>query len=59
LYVKDDKYYITINVRDCDSLLYEIEFDNLFNFLTINKAIWYYDNYIKEIITNISNNFIV
>ena len=59
LYVKDDKYYITINVRDCVSLLYEIEFDNLFNFITTNKAIGYYDNYIKEIITNFSNNFIV
>jgi hypothetical protein len=29
LYVKDDKYYITINVRDCVSLLYEIQFNDV------------------------------
>ncbi len=50
LYVKDNKYYITINVRDCVTLLYEISFANLFDFIKIDKPLGYYDNYIKEIL---------
>lgn len=50
LYMKNDKYYITINIRDCVTFLYEISFDNLFDFLKTNMHIGYYDNYIKELI---------
>jgi len=49
-YMKDNKYYITINVRDCVSLLYEITFENLFYFTETNNQIGYYDNYVKDII---------
>ena len=44
LYIKDNKYYITINVRDCVSLLYEIHFENLLVFKNDNtKEIGYWD----------------
>jgi len=36
LYIKDNRYYITINVRDCVSLLYEIHFENLLVFKNDN-----------------------
>ena len=52
LYLKDEKYYITINIRDCVSLLYEINFNNLTNFIKREKHIGYYDNFIKNIIIN-------
>jgi hypothetical protein len=32
-YLKNDRYYITVNVRDSISLLYEISFANLFDFI--------------------------
>jgi hypothetical protein len=35
-YMKDGKYYITINVRDCVTLLYEISFANLFDFANMD-----------------------
>lgn len=47
-----DKFYITINVRDTTTLLYEIKFKNLFDFIKTNKSIGYYNNYIKDCITN-------
>jgi hypothetical protein len=50
LYEKDEKYFITINVRDTISLLYEISFDNILDFTRIDRAIGYYDNYIKEML---------
>ena len=50
LYEKEGKYYITINVRDCVSLLYEISFANLFDFTKKNRPIGYFDNYVKNII---------
>jgi hypothetical protein len=48
-YMKDNKYYITVNVRDSISLLYEISFANLFDFIQ-EKPIGYYNNYIKEML---------
>jgi hypothetical protein len=53
LYIKDNKYYLTINVRDCVTFLYEIEFANLFDFIKTNKHIGYFDNYVKEMIISI------
>jgi len=53
LYVKDNKYYITINVRDCVTLMYEIQYSNLLDITKKNKYIGYFDNYVKEIISNI------
>jgi hypothetical protein len=47
-YEKDGKYFITINIRDCISFLYEISFSNLFYFIKIDKCVGYYDNYVKE-----------
>jgi len=51
LYLKDDKYYITINVRDSVSLLYELSFANLLDLIKSGKHIGYYDNYVKDTIT--------
>ena len=48
IYEKDGKYFITINIRDCITLLYEISFTNLFDFIKTDKQIGYYDNYVKE-----------
>ena len=48
LYMKDNKFYMTINVRDCVTLLYELSFANLFDFIKRDKPTGYYDNYIKE-----------
>ena len=53
LYTKDEKFYMSINVRDCVSLLYELSFSNLFDFMQTNKYIGYYDNYVKETIMKI------
>lgn len=50
IYEKDNNYFITINIRDSITFLYEISFDNLFNLLKTNKHIGYYDNYIKELL---------
>jgi hypothetical protein len=50
LYEKEGKYYITINVRDCVSLLYEISFANLFDFIKKDRSIGYFDNYVKSVI---------
>lgn len=49
IYKKDNKYFITINLRDCITFLYEISFANLFDFLKKDKCIGYYNNYIKEL----------
>jgi hypothetical protein len=44
LYMKDNKYYITINVRDCVSLLYEIQFNKLLDLKEDDiKSIGYWD----------------
>lgn len=48
LYLKDDKFYLTINVRDTVSLLYELSFANLFNFIKSGKDIGYYNNFIVD-----------
>ena len=50
LYENDGKYYITINVRDCLSLLYEISFADLFHFTKKDKLIGYYDELVKHMI---------
>jgi hypothetical protein len=50
LYEKEGKYYITINVRDCVSLLYEISFANLFDFIKKDRSLGYFDNYVKSVI---------
>jgi hypothetical protein len=47
LYVKDNKYYLTTNIRDCVTLLYEISFANLFKLIDHNKTVGYYDKYVK------------
>jgi len=47
LYMKDNKYHITINVRDCVSLLYEIEFKNILDFVSYDKPMGYYDDFVK------------
>jgi hypothetical protein len=52
LYMKDNEYYITINVRDCVSLLYKITFANLYDFIKMDKPLGYYDNYVKEMLIN-------
>jgi hypothetical protein len=53
LYIKDEKFYMSINVRDCVSLLYELSFSNLFDFIKTNNNVGYYDNYIKDTIIKI------
>ncbi len=50
LYLKDDKYYITINVRDSVSLLYEFSFANILDLIKSGKHIGYYNNYVKDCI---------
>jgi hypothetical protein len=50
LYENEGKYYITINVRDCVSLLYEITFANLFDFTKKDKPMGYYDVFVKDMI---------
>lgn len=50
LYENKGKYYITINVRDCVSLLYEITFANLFDFTKKDKPMGYYDVFVKDMI---------
>jgi len=50
LYHNEGKYYITINVRDCVSLLYEISFANLFHFTKNDKPMGYYDELVKNMI---------
>ena len=48
LYLNNNKYYITINVRDSVTLLYEIEFINIINFIEENKEIHYWHNKLKQ-----------
>ena len=48
LYLNNNKYYITINVRDSVTLLYEIEFINIINFIEENKEIHYWHNKLKK-----------
>lgn len=50
LYENEGKYYITINVRDCVSLLYEISFADLFHFTKKDKSMGYYDELVKHMI---------
>lgn len=55
LYLYNDKYFITINVRDCVSLLYEIQFKNLLDFIDYSfKNIGYWDNLTKIYTININ-----
>ena len=35
--MKEKRFFIAINVRNCVSLLYEILFENLFDFIETNK----------------------
>ena len=45
LYIKNDKYFITVNVRDYFTLLYEIEFKSILNLKENNiKKINYWNN---------------
>jgi hypothetical protein len=48
LYSVDGKYYITVNVRDSVSLLYEISFANLLDFVGVHTG--NYDQLVKEMI---------
>ena len=45
LYTHRGKHFITINVRDTITLLYEIVFPDLLKSITANKPIGYYDMY--------------
>ena len=53
LYQKEDAYFITINVRDSVSLLYEISFSNLFHLTTKNDnpPTHYFDHLVKKMIS--------
>lgn len=44
LYLKNNKFFLTINVRDTVSLLYELSFANIFDFIQSGKEIGYYNN---------------
>ena len=49
IYCKENRYYITINVRDSVSLLYEISFSNLFDFVNLaDMPTGYYNDYMKQ-----------
>jgi hypothetical protein len=51
MYIYNNKYYMTINIRDCVTLLYTFSLDDsILNNINRNKDIGYYDNYIKETI---------
>ena len=50
LYFHHDKYFITINVRDSVSLLYELTFDDSIMFLERDKPINFYDNLVFNMI---------
>jgi len=51
IYCKENRYYITINVRDSVSLLYEISFSNLFDFVnSVDMPTGYYNDYVKKCI---------
>ena len=55
LYTKDSRYYITINVRDCVTLLYEIKFENLLDIAESNdNNIGYWDNKTKIYAENVN-----
>lgn len=48
LFVKDGKYFLTVNVRDCISLLYEMQFENLLQYKESDgKDIGYWDDKTK------------
>jgi hypothetical protein len=51
LYLKDDKFYLTINIRDTVSLLYELSFANLFDLIKSGNDIDYYNQFIVSNIT--------
>ena len=53
LYVNGGKYYISINVRDCVSLLYEIHFDKLLEFKEDGK-VGYWDTKTKYYSENVN-----
>jgi hypothetical protein len=36
IYCRDDRYYITVNIRDSVSFLYQISFANLMDFVSKN-----------------------
>lgn len=56
LYKNKEEYFITINVRDCFTLLYKISFSNLLNNINYNiKDIGYWDNLTQRY--NIENSF--
>ena len=53
IYEKNSRYYITINIRDSVTLLYEIKFSNLFNLIKRDCPIGYFDNDVKNMILSI------
>ena len=48
LYQKEDKFYMSINVRDCVTLLYELTFSNLLDFAQTNRPMGFYDMDVKN-----------
>ena len=50
LYENAGKYFITINVRDCITLLYEISFANLGDLIKTDKPLGFFDNYITTVV---------
>jgi hypothetical protein len=48
IYTNSGKCYITINVRDRISLLYEIQFKNLLDFVVYKMPVSHWDNFVKD-----------
>lgn len=48
LYKNNDNYYITINVRDCVTLLYEMCLENLTDFVKTKQDIGFYENCVRN-----------
>jgi len=50
LYQHNDRYYVTVNVRDCVSLLYELSFRNLFDACKTGQPIGQHDRIVRDMI---------
>ena len=56
LYIKEQKYFMTINIRDCISFLFEIDFKNLLDLKECDtKHIGYYNNMSKHYLDCLNN----
>jgi hypothetical protein len=50
LYQHNDRYYVTINVRDCVSLLYELSFHHLLDACKTGHPIGHHDRIVRDMI---------